>query len=214
MSDNFIIVSLKKIKSIFKFPNWFGFALAIWFLLFLQLNVVFPQIIDKQEAMAFLTSAIALFGLFTWLTQLEKNDTDKRVANANYQLALFDKRLEAFLALRLYFAQVNVKGEPETKAFFDLMEVFSRLQFLLPKKQKEYFYETIEKSRLYRAKHQSRKTLIDKQKHGTHLSVQENEKMKTLLQEMYEIQDWTFEQFDDDKFKVFDEILNMPEDLY
>lgn len=149
--------------------------------------------IDDVGVATSATVVIAVLTASLFILQYRQHRHAKRVSNANYQLALFDKRIETFYMVRKIMTNYFRDGQP---SFEDAMKLRSHSQtavFLFPDDVVELLNEMADKAVRHHTLSKKWEPLRARAFSGQLLSNEEEKAKDEALDSMHEIEDWFLE---------------------
>jgi len=160
------------------------------------------------------TLAIAVFTIALFILQFFQHRHDKKVARANYKLALFERRMEIFNAIEDMFSQFWRDGRPPLDAAVKLRHAARNAEFIFPEKPLQFIEEIIEKSFEHRKATLNWEPLRKRAYDGEVLSKNEVRHKKLALAERQVVESWFHQQTEDKRLKIeFGPYLKLPESV-
>lgn len=112
-----------------------------------ECRVVWPDVLAIATTGA--TTVIALFTIAMFVLQFRQHQHDKKVANAKYKFALFDKRLQVYYTIEKFIREFWKHGRPTMDATRELRFNARTAHFLFPKQVLSFVDELVEKGFVY-----------------------------------------------------------------
>lgn len=170
--------------------------------------------VTDLNATTFATILIAVLTFCVFVLQFLQHRHDKRVSNANYQLALYDKRLETYFAVRKVMANFFRDGQPSIKDAFELRNHAQTAKFLFPPDVICFLEEIATKAFDHNHQQTIWEPLRKRAFEGDELSEDEIVRKEAALKAKHEIEDWFLELVRSSKFSdVIDPHLKLPDSL-
>ena len=160
------------------------------------------------------TCMIAVFTVALFALQYSQHRHDKKIANANYKMALFDKRMQFYYAIEEFFKEFWREGGPPIEAAVKLRFEARTAHFLFPKEPIKFIEELVQKS----FEHQNAKIrwepIRKKAWEGEELSAEETAQKEKLLNEMRAVERWFHQQTEEGRLQAeFEPFLVLPDTL-
>ncbi len=170
--------------------------------------------ITDVGAATYATIIIAVLTLCVFVLQYRQHRHNKIVTNANYQIALFDKRMETYHEVRQVMTNFFRDGQPSLNDAFKLRNHAQTARFLFPTSVIS-FLETIADKAFEHHKHGIIwEPLRKRSSKGEELTEQEIVKRDSALDAKHEIEDWFLDLVQSAKFSnVIDPHLKLPDKL-
>lgn len=167
-----------------------------------------------EKMMVLATCVIALFTVALFILQAWQHQHDKKVAGANYKLALFDKRMETYRHIEQFIGEFLREGGPPIEAALKLRYETRSAHFLFPDQPLKFVEEIVEKSFKHSLAKSEWEPLRARAWGGEELSGEETKKKKAHLKDQHDIEDWFIQQLNEGRLKAeFDPYLALPETL-
>jgi len=148
------------------------------------------------------------------ILQVFQHHHDKRVARANYMLALHERRMEIFNAIEDMFGEFWREGQPSMEAASKLRHAARNAEFIFPEEPLQFMEEIVTKSFEHRRATTKWEPLRARSWDGEPLSPEEVEQRNQALEKRTAVENWFHQQSDDGRLKrEFGPYLKLPESI-
>jgi hypothetical protein len=170
--------------------------------------------VSDISAATWATVLIAILTSFVFLLQILQHRHNRRVTNANYMLALHEKRLETFFAIRGVMNRVFRDGKPTIEDAFRLREQAQTAKYLFPEDVIHLLEEIADNAHEHHRQHQIWQGLRKRATEANNLTDDETKAQKEALDEKYKIEKWFFDLIQGTELNdVLDPYLVLPDSL-
>ena len=178
-----------------------------------QANSAFKVVTDLLAG-TWPTVVIAFVTFAMFVLQYYKNHHEKKVQRANYQLALFEKRMEVYSEIQEFLHLFMRDIKPSIEQMFKLRKNTENAHFLFPKTTLNLINEIADKSISYRYYERVSEPLRERAFNGENLTEEEMEKKEISLNKMRQIESWFNQQIEGNRLrKEFERFLSLPDSL-
>ncbi|MGX1495568.1 hypothetical protein ACSSV1_000589 [Labrenzia sp. MBR-25] len=176
-------------------------------------STAFIQVTDLS-ATTLATIVIALFTIAMFILQYRQHAHSKSVAHANYQLALYEKRIAIFFQIEDALRQFMRDGRPSFEEAAKLRYNARLAHFLFPPQPLKFVEELVTRALRHRVCDRVWEPLRERSFNGEELSPEEITRRDEALKEMHEIEDWFHAQIENSRLQSeFEPFLKLPETL-
>lgn len=163
---------------------------------------------------ALATIVIAVFAIVAVRVQWKQNSNAQKIANANYILALHDKRLEYLEKVETYLFQFMREGKPSLEDAVKLRNEIKNARYIFPEQAMHYVKELVDKSAEYHSAYLVWEPLRERSWHGENLSEEEESHKISSLEKMHTITKWFVQQIENEHLRTeLDKYLRLPASL-
>lgn len=164
--------------------------------------------------MVIATVAIAAFTAGLFILQFRQHEHDKVVARANYQLALFDKRMALYSEIDDFLIKFSQDGKPDFKEAMRMRYNADAARFIFQDGPIKFLDEIAERAKLHYFANRKWEPLRERAWNKEELTEEENKKKENYLAQMQEVEDWFHDQLAEFRLvKEFEPYLRLPDSL-
>jgi len=160
------------------------------------------------------TVIIVVVTVSQFILQRKKHQHEIEVANANYQVALFEKRIETVFSIEQMMGEFFKTGRPSVEAALKLRYQVRHADYLFPEKSLGFIKELIDKAFEHQRAKDRWEPLRERAYNREELTDGEEKEKVEALAEMHRLERWFLEQCREERLKAeFDQYLKLPESL-
>lgn len=160
------------------------------------------------------TCIIAGFTIALFILQWLQHQHDKKLANANYKVTLFDKRMEVYFEIEKNLQEFLCEGGPPMGSTLALRYNSRNAHFVFPKQAIAFVDELVQKGLEHHRAERQWEPLRARAWAGEDLSENEKEVLKAALDKKHEIEDWFVQQVENKRLEaVLGPYLILPSSL-
>nr|WP_321511651.1 hypothetical protein [uncultured Celeribacter sp.] len=149
--------------------------------------------VSDVTASTIATVIIACLTFCLFFLQYRQHRHDKLVTNANYKLALHDKRLETLQEIKEVLGNLFRAGEPSLEDAFRLRQHLQTARYVFPGEVTDFIEEMSSKAFEHYKQVQIWEPLRKRAFNGETLSAHENKTKEDALAKAHEIERWFFD---------------------